>query len=284
MFTDLKLDTVSDYICDPQRWPKPACDVMVESEKLRDVALTVLDMSPEEGYVDMYAIIDPERELVTEFQLIGKIDDGSQLGVTLKVDDMASAVEYFEWFLKQGGDEFREFIEKSCEELAVARSEYHGCLIDAVDDFLEERNVRIPTSDKAMEDDDEGIYNVILTRKETGETNSYPCISNEERDSLLEGVDVSAYDVKVENTSKVRIYGPDYDELVKGFVKITDTSIETVIIDKIRARQQWANEYLVDELDVYMELGKYTYDQIEKALGSEFVEHMKEFQKEHGLV
>lgn len=150
---NIKLDTTSDYMMDDTLWPKACCDVMVEPDDLMiDMAKLLFGKEDGDGYVDVYAIIDPERKLVTEFHIIYKDLDDSQDDITIKVSDIADSVEYYLMLKDQGGTEFVNFIAESNIRIHSLRCEQSGCLVDVVDDFLEDRDVRIPTSDAEMDE------------------------------------------------------------------------------------------------------------------------------------
>lgn len=246
---DLKLDTVSDYICDEDKWPHPCCDVMVESDTLIDIARAIFNKDPENGYVDAYADIDPERRFVTSFHLFFKDDDGSQDDITIEVTDSADRVEYYKEFESQGGDEFKAFIQKTVDRIHCSvRAEYKGCLVDAVDDFLEEANVRIPSSDKEIRDD-----NIM------------------DEDGIAE--------------TSARIYGTDYDILSTALADASGNGWTSVINDRLEALKKYAEAYSPDELDFYTELKEeFTLDQIRAVCGDEFADHTAEFWENHGLV
>ena len=144
---NVKLDTTSDYMIAPEEWPNPVCDVMVDSHDLEIMAYKIFDTKPGDAWIDIYAFIDPARRLVTDFLLMCKYEDGNEKQHKFAVLEYADQVEYYKTFENQGGDDFKRFIAESCLEIINRRAEYIGCLIDVVDDFLEKRDVRIPTSD-----------------------------------------------------------------------------------------------------------------------------------------
>lgn len=151
LITDLKLDTASEYMCNAELWPKACCDVMFDSDMLDNMAFMMLCTETGNGYIDKYALIDPERRLVVAFTLIYKKDNGTQDCLKIQVSELADSVEYYKRFEEQGKDEFKKFIAESCLRVASERAENTGCLVDVVDDFLENRDVRIPTSDRELE-------------------------------------------------------------------------------------------------------------------------------------
>ena len=146
----IKLDTTSEYMTDARKWPKPVCDVMVECDALIDMARFIFGKEDYDGYVDIYAIIEPERRLVTEFLVIFKDLNGSQEDITIKVSDVADSVEYYLKFKDQGGEEFIKFIATACCELNSQRMATSANMIEVVESFLEDRNIRIPSSDEEM--------------------------------------------------------------------------------------------------------------------------------------
>lgn len=150
LFKNIKLDTNSEYMCDEKNWPKACCDVKVEDDKFIDIARLMFDKEPEDGYTDAYAIIDPERKLVTEFLLIFKDLGGTQEETTIKVTDVADSVEYYMILEEQGGCDFKTFIADAIIRIHSERMAQVGLFSDVVDDFLEEKGVRIPSSDEEM--------------------------------------------------------------------------------------------------------------------------------------
>jgi hypothetical protein len=150
MLFDIKLDTTSEYMMDVNKWPKAICNVMVESDKLIDAAKLIFDKEDGDGYVDIYAMIEPERRLVTEFLVIFKDLGGSQDDITIKVSDIADSVEYYMQLEEQGGGEFIKFITSACWEINSQRMAASSNMVEVVEDFLEDRDIRIPSSDKEM--------------------------------------------------------------------------------------------------------------------------------------
>ncbi len=150
MLFDIKLDTTSEYMTDARKWPKPVCDVMVECDALINMARFIFGKEDYDGYVDIYASIEPERRLVTEFLVIFKDLNGSQEDITIKVSDVADSVEYYLKLKDQGGEEFIKFITSACCELNSQRMATSANMIEVVESFLEDRNIRIPSSDEEM--------------------------------------------------------------------------------------------------------------------------------------
>lgn len=150
MLFDIKLDTTSEYVMDAKRWPKPICDVIVECDTLIDMAKLIFGKENSDGYVDIYAMIEPERRLVTEFLVIFKDQDGSQDNITIKVSDIADSVEYYLRLEEQGGKDFQEFIVSACLETNSQRMTASSNMVEVVEDFLDERNIHIPTSEAEM--------------------------------------------------------------------------------------------------------------------------------------
>ena len=52
----------------------------------------------------------------------------------------------------QGGEDFKQFIASACYSIGSERMSSSAALVEVVEDFLEERDIRIPTSDKEMID------------------------------------------------------------------------------------------------------------------------------------
>ncbi len=170
MLFNIKLDTTSDYMCNDEDWPKVCCDVMVECETLVDLAKTIFGKEYGDGYVDTYAFIDPERRLVTDFHIIYKAEDDSQDDMTIKVTDIADQVDYFIILEQQGGKEFREFIADANIRIHTRREKKLDQLLDVINNFLNDKEIRIPSSDydefvDSLESSlDFGLENVIKDR------------------------------------------------------------------------------------------------------------------------
>lgn len=147
---NVKLDTTSEYVCDESMWPKPCCNVVVESNELQELSCSLFGREKNDGYVDIYAHIDPEKRWVTDFLIIYSKDDGTQKEITITVTDNANKAGYYQKFSSDGGTEFSDFIAESSEYAVSRRKDFIGGFVDVVDDFLEDRDVRIPSSDKAM--------------------------------------------------------------------------------------------------------------------------------------
>lgn len=245
---NIKLDTTSDYMMDDKLWPKACCDVMVEpDDRMIDMAKILFGKEDGDGYVDAYAIIDPERKLVTEFLIIYKDLDGSEDSINIKVSDVADSVEYYLTLKDQGGTEFVNFIAESNIRIHSLRCEQSGSLVDVVDDFLEDRDVRIPTSVQEMKND--GEWN------ENSENN-------------------------------VRIYGSDYDDLVAGFESCLEYGLDNSMKDSIKAFYEWQKKYLPDEdyfYNMLFEAG-FTGRQIEDAVGEDAAVSTKKYWEEHGFI
>ena len=88
----IHLDTTSEYVIHAEKWPKPVCDVMVESLDMTEMAHKVFGTTPSEAYIDLYAYIEPARKLVTEFLMICKREDGTQDEMQVSVTEIHPAL------------------------------------------------------------------------------------------------------------------------------------------------------------------------------------------------
>ncbi len=152
-YFNVVLDTKSEYDISEKSWPKPCCNVMVKSDELVKLSFPLFNREPGDGYLDIYADIDPERRLVTNFKLIFKAENGNQEELDIAVTSPVNQVSYYKDFENEGGKNFTDFIEDSLNRLNSIKMEYIGGIVDIFDDFLEEKDVRIPSSDEAMRDD-----------------------------------------------------------------------------------------------------------------------------------
>ena len=247
---NVNLDTTSEYICNASLWPQPSCDVMVNSLDIDSVAHAIFETAPWSAYIDIYAIIDPERKIVTEFKLVCKKEDNTMEDTIIKVTSPADMVEYYKTFEYQGGDEFKSFIEESLQELESLKAEANGTIMDAIDDFLESEGARIPSSDKELVKDGEATWD------EDGNVNS-----------------------------SVHLYGAAYDRLSEIMKDTLGTSDKAILRQRLDLLLAWSSEYHPDELDFYMELKEIgaTLDDVERAWGSEQRMHTENFWFEHGI-
>ena len=150
MLFQLNLDTTSEYCFDTKLWPKPICNVMVESLTMTDFGHLFFGTTPDEAYIDIYAIIEPERRIVTEFHVICKKGDGTQDETKIAITSIADMVEYYKTLEYQGGEDFQQFIASACWAINSERMSSSAAMVEVVEDFLEERDIRIPTSDEEM--------------------------------------------------------------------------------------------------------------------------------------
>lgn len=139
-------------MCNIEDYPKACCDVMVSCKEIEEMAYMLFDTTSEASYVDIYATIEPERKVVTELNILCKDEDGTQDGFDMKITDPADGIEYFKQIEDQGGDEFKEFIDDALALIHTKKLEMTDSFVEVFEDFLEKRNVRIPTSDQAMKD------------------------------------------------------------------------------------------------------------------------------------
>ena len=245
IFNDIKLDTISEYICDEAKYPEPCCDVMVESERLTALGYQCFNMEPGTGYIDIYAMIDPCRRFVTGFLIVGKLDDGSQDDIEIKVTSLEDSVEYFRIFEKQGGKEFKNFIAKSCGMLHIKRAEIIAGMVDVVDDFLEDKDVRIPSSDEEM-----------IAAGDDPETNSariYGQDYDDIRYDFEEAMSISPIQALDDRIRALRAWAVKYQADELDFYT-----------------------YLHDE--------GFSLSEIKHATDEAFAEHVKRFWAEHGII
>ena len=140
-----------------------------------------------DSYIDTYAVLDPVkdecRELIFTFK--DGCDDSENRSLCVAIDNEPEAKEIYnqiELNTEDNGMDFKGFVEKMLNDIHSDNMEYIGSCIDIFDDFLEDKGVRIPTSDEAM--------------KEAGEDPTDP------------------------DGNAARIYGADYDELSDKFERL----------------------------------------------------------------
>ena len=149
MLFDIKLDNSSKYVCDIAIWPKPCCKVKVESQDMVKIGHMV-SSTTSDAKIDIIAMVEPERKIVTEFQIICNPINDLHDEFAWKIIKKADMVEYYRLIEEQGGHGFKEFIASTEQQLHFKRMEDKSNLVGITEDFLEERDVRIPTSDKEM--------------------------------------------------------------------------------------------------------------------------------------
>ena len=144
--TKIKLDTRDEYVIDNGR----SLNVMVEG--LEDYIKPLFN---ETEYIDTYVFIDPVLEVATQIEFCAKYFNETEDWITIKLSDeyehSTEAVELFYILMAQDSDNrLSEVIKEAKDMYHVDRAERVGCIIDAFDDFLEEKDIYIPTSVREM--------------------------------------------------------------------------------------------------------------------------------------
>lgn len=221
---------------------------------MEDVAARILNAaanSEELGcdyYIDQYAFINPMTKLVEQVLFIVKYEDGTQEDVTLLVDDDQKVTIYDDLVKSTGGDKLMNFMVSCAMQIHSNRKEYVGRVIDTFDDFLEMKDIRIPSSDAAMENDG---Y--------TSDTNA----------ARIYGED---YDIM--SDALLPLLGID---------PISDTDKRLSVLFTVT---NWPACQYYDEDYFYSNLINegYTISDVERVIGKEKASHMKEYCEEHGLI
>ncbi len=280
MLFNIKLDTTSEYVCEEQKWPKPTCNVMIESLDMTAMAHMLFGTTPDEAYIDLYAYIEPARRLVTGFLIICKKGDGTQDEFEVGVTDIADSVEYYKTLEYQGGEEFKQFITSSLDRINSEKMGQLDCLIEIAEDMLNANGLRLPQSDKEMEENDALPYEVIWSggRKQFATYKG----AEEFRDALSAncGARIQANPGSAESL----IYGTDYSNLSDAYENYLGVTSGQIDKDRLNALSAWASKYNPDELDFYTELAnEFSIEQIEVVCGKEAAEHIRAYWDEHGL-
>ena len=241
MFFNIKLNQKAEYRCLEALWPKPCCDVQITCAEMKEYASMVLDTGIDS--IEIYATIDPQREIVTDFQVLGARSGRVIDEFSIVVSNPANSVQFFRDLSRQGGEKFDDFIKDSCSRINSEKLELQGIYVDVVDDFLEERDVRVPTSDKEL--------------KEAGEWR--------------------------EKDNAVRIYGSDYDQLSKEFADIAGISDEKVVIDRLNLMLSWSRKYADEKTFYTEIKKFAYPEAIKRAWGKSEMEKAKQFWKELGI-
>lgn len=182
----IKVDTLDDWQPDMK---ERTFSVMITG--LEKIAAGMMAALSDIGYpyIDIYAILDPVKDECRElvFAFLDGCDDTENKNLCLAIDNEPEAKEIYsqiQFSAEENGMDFKGFVRKMLNDIHSDNMEYIGSCIDVFDDFLEDRGVRIPTSDEAM--------------REAGEDPTDP-----------EG-------------NAARIYGADYDELSDKFEKLLE--------------------------------------------------------------
>ena len=258
------------------------CDVMIESDELTEDAHMVFGTTPQEAYIDLYAFIEPSRRLVTGFLMICKKENGTDEQMKIEVSSLADSVEYYRTLEYQGGTEFKDFIRESCNRISSVRMADTENLIEIVEDMLKENAIRLPNSDKEMEENDALPYEVYWNdgRKTFATYNE----AAKFRDRILPPNCGAGIQANPGDCGSV-IYGSDYSKLSDALEDYLKVSKAAETRDRLQALNAWAMEYNPDELDFYTELSdEFTLEEIIDACGIETGKHVKEFWDEHGLI
>ena len=147
-FTKLKLDTTSEYVINHGR----DMNVMVTGLE-DDIRPLFIKENNEVEYIDTYVNIDPVLEVATNIEFIATYADDSKECINLKVGVGLSddGVELFYILMAQDTDyRLSEVLKEAKDMYHVDRAERVGCIIDAFDNFLEMKDIYIPTSVREM--------------------------------------------------------------------------------------------------------------------------------------
>ena len=113
-----------------------------------------------DSWVDSFAIVDPQQERVISIDnvLVTNDSDNDELELKIMITNPPEQKALYEMLQNTGGEEFRDFIESCKNDARSFEMEREGTFIDIFEDFLEEKGIRIPSSDQEMldaEDDPE---------------------------------------------------------------------------------------------------------------------------------
>ena len=147
-FTNLKLDTTSEYVIDNGR----SINVMVEGLE-DDIRPLFIKGALKPDYIDTYVDIDPVLEIATNIEFIAKYFDDTEDSIVIKLDNdlMNEGIDAFYTIMAQDTDHrLSEVLKEAKDMYHVDRAERVGCIIDAFDDFLEMKDIYIPTSVREM--------------------------------------------------------------------------------------------------------------------------------------
>lgn len=194
-----------------------------------------------DSYINSYAMLDPVKDecLRILFVFHDGCDEKENREIALAITNEPEAKQLYEkleYEAEENGMGFKEYVKKILDDIHSDNMEQIGSVIDVFDDFLEDRDVRIPTSDKEMDDAGEKGWELTLIRRDNEEpANTYSGLSRKEVDDILQGIDMSVYVVdSIKNSNAVRIYGSDYDELSEKFQTILGLDDSEVAYNAVR--------------------------------------------------
>ena len=148
-FTNLKLDTRSEYIVNED---KRSVNVMVEG--LEDyIKPLFIKGNNEPEYIDTYVNIDSVLEVAISIEFVAKYFNNTQDSIVIKLDNdvPTEAAGVFYTIMAQDEDGALEAALKEAKDIYhVDRAERVGCIIDTFNDFLEMKDIYIPTSVREM--------------------------------------------------------------------------------------------------------------------------------------
>ena len=135
-------------------------DIIIEDDKTVSVLMTgnveqnfKLLFGRDTEYVDIYAFADPKTELVKKLQVIATFENDKD-SITVEVTEPVQQVDIFMNIVAADEKgEFRKALTNAKKLLEDDESEYVGCVIDCLNDYLEEQGVILPLSKKAQIDE-----------------------------------------------------------------------------------------------------------------------------------
>lgn len=147
-FTKIKLDTKSEYVIDNGR----SVNVMVEGLE-DDIKPLFIKGALKPDYIDTYVHIDSVLEIATSIEFVAKYFDDTEDSIVIKLDNglMNEGIDVFYTIMAQDTDHrLSEVLKEAKDMYHVDRAERVGCIIDTFDDFLEMKDIYIPTSVREM--------------------------------------------------------------------------------------------------------------------------------------
>ncbi len=110
-----------------------------------------------DGWIDTYAIGDPINKNIQRIEFIVTLNTGDvkdDLELFANITNITEGKALYQQILLSGGKEMEEFVAKAANEAHSFNMEHIGVCVDAIEDFLGKRKVKIPTSEAEKEKDE----------------------------------------------------------------------------------------------------------------------------------
>ena len=155
---ELKLVNNGSYVKYEDR--TVSVSVITDLTNKAKTALAAVNPSPDEYTCLAKAVIKPEEKILTEIFITASDFLGFSTDFSVKITDTSMQKEAYEKLKASDPENFEDTMDKAVYSLHGMDCERYGLIVDVFEDFLEERDVRIPTSDEEMGDDPENCARI----------------------------------------------------------------------------------------------------------------------------